>query len=507
MGSIITELEVMMNKIVSRILWVLAVSGLAFGSTFTRSNLPLAVDYPVPLSRVARAASYEQQSIYLPLTMTGRKLPTVFGVGLTFTPSGGMNQMAAARNYWLRYTVAFWSDIEPTKGTRNWSSLAGLETEVLDAHGLGMEMVFLINSTPTWAQKIPGYYCGPIKETELTSFASFMYDLVSRYSKPPYQVKYWEIGNEPDIDPTLVSPQSGFGCWGDRNDDYYGGGYYAEMLKVVYPEIKRADPQAQVIVGGLLLDCDPRTPGLCSGPEGDKPPKFLEGILRRNGANDGGNYFDGLTFHAYDYYVSTGHFNNQNWDSYWNTTGPVLIAKAGFIKEVLNNFGVTGKFLMNTESALLCGGSDDPPGGPGCESDPTSAYELTKADYLAQVYASAIAVDLRANVWFDIFGWRNSALLNSDLSPRPAYQAFATSRNILRDAHLTREIGEYDQVRGYEYTRDQLRVWVLWSLDGNNHLVNLDTMPTEIYDTLGEPVVPHNPLQVGYTPLYLVWNP
>ncbi len=52
-----------------------------------------------------------------------------------------------------------------------------------------------------------------------------------------------------------------FGCWGDPNDKtYYGGEYYAEMLKRAYPAVKAANPQAIVLNGGLLLDCDPRYP-------------------------------------------------------------------------------------------------------------------------------------------------------------------------------------------------------------------------------------------------------
>jgi hypothetical protein len=496
-----------MNKTVSRILWIFTVVVLVFGSMYIRANLTLPVVVSATHPQVARVAAAAQQINNLPLVYNGRAVPTVFGAAMTFTAPGGMNEMTAARNYWLRYKAVSWSDIEPTKGTRDWSPLAGLEAELLNGHDRGMEMIFLVNSTPTWAQKVSGSFCGPIKETELATFANFMYELVSRYSQPPYLVKYWEIGNEPDIDPALVPPQSGYGCWGDPYDEYYGGGYYAEMLRAIYQEVKRADPQAQVLVGGLLLDCDPRTPSLCPVPGGDKPPKFLEGILRRNGANDGGNYFDGVSFHAYDYYDPVGHFNNPNWNSSWNTTGPVVIAKARFIKEMLNNFGVTGKFLMNTESALVCGGVNDPPGGTGCESGFASIFEQTKADYLAQVYAAAIAENLRANIWFHVFGWRNSALLNSDLSPRPAYQAFVTARNVLLDAKLTSEINAYAQVKGYEYTRSQHRVWVLWSLDGFIHPVNLDTMPAEIYDVLGNPVVLSNPLQVGHTPLYLVWHP
>ena len=51
------------------------------------------------------------------------------------------------------------------------------------------------------------------------------------------------------MDPKLVDPDSVFGCWGDNDDDYYGGGYYADMLKMVYPAVKSADPQAQVLIG------------------------------------------------------------------------------------------------------------------------------------------------------------------------------------------------------------------------------------------------------------------
>ena len=77
------------------------------------------------------------------------------------------------------------------------------------------------------------------------------------------------------------------------------------MLKVAYPQIKAADPQAQVLVGGLLLDCDPRPGAGCSlTAQNAIPPKFLEGILR----NNGGPYFDGVSFHAYDFYDWVGYF-------------------------------------------------------------------------------------------------------------------------------------------------------------------------------------------------------
>ncbi len=62
----------------------------------------------------------------------------------------------------------------------------------------------------------------------------------------------------------------------------------------------------------------------------------------------GGAYFDGVSFHAYDYYWNTlGQYGNSpNWDSHWNTTGPAMIAKAKYINTLLASYGVTGKFLV-----------------------------------------------------------------------------------------------------------------------------------------------------------------
>lgn len=113
------------------------------------------------------------------------------------------------------------------------------------------------------------------------------------------------------------------------------------------------------------MDCDPRPGGGCPDEYHKKPLKFLDGVVR----NGGGDYFDGVSFHAYDYYYGVlGKYGYGGWNSSWNSTGLVLIAKANFIKEMLESYGVSGKFLMNTESALLCD---------ACSDD--STFETTKA--------------------------------------------------------------------------------------------------------------------------------
>lgn len=421
---------------------------------------------------------------------------SIFGVEMNqLTPAKGLDQMEAANASWTRRNGVRWSAVEPTEGVRDWSALASLESELQDASSRGIQVILIVRSTPEWARKIvgSGSTCGPIHANKLAAFGSFMNELVARYSAPPYNVKHWELWNEPDVDPSLVPANSVYGCWGDQNDAFYGGRHYAEMLKVAYPQIKAADPHAQVLLGGLLLDCDPRPGAGCEAIGHSKlPARFLEGVL----LNSGGLYFDGISFHAYDFYQNQlGQYHNPGWQSAWNTTGPSTIAKAQFIQSILSQYSVSGKYLMNTETALLC---------TECSGDAT--FETSKAYYLAQSYSTAIARGLRANIWFSLLGWRNSGLLNADLSPRPAYTAFQFSRNTLQDATSIRAIVDYVGVKGYEFQQENRRIWVLWSLDGNTHSVNLPAAPVSAWDALGTPVSPDASIDVSLNPLYLEWN-
>jgi hypothetical protein len=438
-----------------------------------------------------------------PTSTPGSNPLTVFGAEMEYIGGGGLDQMAAANMTWVRRNAVIWSSIETTEGTYNWSAMAGLEIELQNASSRGIQVILEVRSTPEWARKIAGTgpTCGPISQVKLPAFGNFMQALVARYSVAPYNVKYWEMWNEPDY--ASYAGDKIFGCWGDISDAYFGGGYYAEMLKAVYPRVKLADPKAQVVIGGLLLDCDPRPGAGCAlVGHSDLPSKFLEGILW----NNGGSYFDGVSFHAYDYYgydlvAQKPIYVNPNWQSAWNTTGPVFIAKAQYIQSLLSQYGVSGKFLMNTESALLCD---------ACVNDAT--YETTKATYLTQAYAAAIAQGLRANIWYSVAGWRNSGLLNADLSPRPAYTAFKFARSELGEVAFTgvitaADIGSVSGVNGYKFQSGDRRIWVLWSLDGNQHLVSLASTPMAAWDALGNSISPAASMNVTFSPLYLEWNP
>jgi hypothetical protein len=458
--------------------------------------------------QVVQAAPSTAVTLYLPFTINRFPLQTAFGIETT-TAEKGFSSVVASKASWVRHNGLLWSLVEPNKGDRDWSTMADLEASLIRAAQNGIEPILIVRSTPAWAQTIVGATCGPIKSEELVAFGQFLYSAVLRYSQPPYNVKYWEIWNEPDTGYVQDMEDSPFGCWGDYSDEYFGGGYYADVLKVAYPYMKAADPEIQVLIGGLLLDCDPGPdPNICSERgNNDRPPKYMEGIL----FNGGGDYFDGISFHAYDYYPyyapALGNYSNDNWGAAWNTTGPVAPLKAAFLRDVLAQYNVTGKYLLNTESALICGPNGVPPGMEGCESTDDSLFEQTKGRYLVQTYTTSIADGLVGNIWFSLFGWRNSGLLYADSTTRPAYSTFEFARKELQDATFQRKITSYPNVMGYEFLRHTRYMWVMWSLDGTTQTISLPGTPIAVYDFLGNPITPSNVIDITLDPIYLEWYP
>jgi len=395
---------------------------------------------------------------------------------------------------WIRRNALSWSVVEPVEGARNWETLAGLEKEMIAASRQGLELVLIIQSTPEWAQKIPGYFCGPVAPKKLASYGSFIHDVVARYSVPPYNVKYWEFANEPDIEPGLVAKDSMFGCWGDKKDPYYGGSDYGRMLKTVYPQVKSADPKSNVIVGGLVLDCDPENP-----PQGKdcKPSHFLEGILLQGG----GDFFDGVSFHAYDYYASPNGYSNTNWNSSWDTTGPVVIAKSRYLHKILTAYGHPEKFLMNTEAGILCGSTGNEL---QCQAE---EFGLEKANYMVENTISAIAEGLKASIWYSLEGWRGSELVDNQLQPLPVYKALQFNVAEMLDAGYLHEVNNFAGVKGHELVKGGKHIWVLWSADGADHSIQLPFSPSAIFDIFGAALPSDQKLTVKTAPVYVEWTP
>ncbi len=462
----------------------------------------------VPVWRAAAAfrAAAETRTLYLPLVFHNYPLRSVFGVQTDVSGPSNLQKIREANSHWLRGVRIPWRNVERNPGERDWSAVATQEAWLANAAAQGLQPLMMVSHTPTWAQQQAGYACGPINSASLDEFGNFMYDLVRRYSVSPYNIQYYEIWNEPDVDSVLVGGgDSSNGCWGSSADEYYGGGDFADMLQAIYPRVKAANPRAQVLIGGLLSYCNAEVPNGCQyvNPPGSKPYNFFEGILRHHGANDGGQYFDGLDFTAYDFYQGQlGHYGVSTWNSSWNTTGPVMAAKAQFFRSRMSAYGVTGKYLLNTEVALACASLSQEV----CESPD---FETSKAYYAAQAYATAMSLDLRASIWYSLEGWpqRYTGLMDANGNPRPAYQAYQFVASKLGPASFAREVTDYPEVKGYEFSRPTARIWVLWALDDNAHLVTLPGLPQNIYDVYGQPLSVSQVVTVTLAPSFVEWQP
>ncbi|MEA3439645.1 MAG: hypothetical protein U9R58_05120 [Chloroflexota bacterium] len=434
------------------------------------------------------------QKVYLPIVRHGPgSIPTegnIYGVEThTLLSNGGVETMADAGAHWVRRNGLLWNEAEPVQGQIDWSSatITNLENELIEGYREGIEPIIIVRNTPSWAQKYSGSICGPIRQDKLDAFGVFMEQIVAHFSAPPYNVKYWELGNEPDVSVHYYTDWP-FGCWGDGDDPYFGGRYYAEMLKRAYPKIKSVNPEVEVLVGGLLLDCDPNNP-----PDGKDclGSKFMKGIL----VNNGGSYFDGVSYHAYDYYGgSLGTYGNSNWHAKWNTTGPILNQKTPFLKNLLAEYGLNDKYLVLSEVSLLCDG--------GCDYD----FEQTKANYLAQAYSDAHYWNIEAVIWYDVLGgWRNGGLIEGG-EPLPAYYAFQFSHQELYGADAIQDLSD-GWLRGYEFQFADHRVWILWSGDGIGRNYTLPARPSKIFDRYGNAKTTQQTIYLDRNVTYIEWVP
>ncbi len=452
------------------------------------------------------------QSIFMPMAM--RSFPTqfIYGIGMYgVDASNNLNKVLESKQQWVRVMPgqnrATWGDVQTAKNTINWDAPAikSYEADIQAATANGLTPIFILTGTPVWAQKAKSVKndvsCGAIARANFPDFAAFAREAVLRYSKPPYNVKYWEVWNEQDAPDTGANAgRSEWGCWGDKTDPYYGGGYYGDMLAQVYTAIKQADPQANVLLGGLLMTCGVTldTTGTCTGAnansEAAKAGRFFEGILRSIGKNS----YDIVSFHGYDYFDTTtfkiGKYGSSKWGSSSDTTGPVPIAMVRYLKALMAQYGVSGKGLMDTEAALVqweCTTS-----GP--------SYEKSKAYYIPVAYAAGIAEGLMANIWFDAGGsWNCSGPFNPSFPQ--AGNAFKTVRERLQDAKFVREITfpNVPKVKAYELDRGDRKVWVIWSMDGTTRNVDLPSVPLAAFGTEGNTLTPAATMAIGVEPYYL----
>lgn len=400
--------------------------------------------------------TFAQQSNtkFLPLLVNGGPVVTQFGVQAD-APIGTDSAYLRPLNVeWLRLTGPLWSEVEPTQeGGYNWNatSVRFMDRAVatMQRENISPRVILISVSSPTWAT-IDGGTCGALKPEHYGDYARFMTALVQRYNT----INYFEIGNEPDIDVDVVNnPFSGFGCWGDESDEFYGGRAYGEMLKTVYPAIKQARPSVQVLNGGLLLD----RPFNQETGEG-RPGRFMEGVFE---AGAGGS-FDIMNYHFYTYYQS----GSPTPDGVSTIGNGADDWKARYLREMMQRYGVAEKPLINTETALLC--SVNPEQLAECRN--------AQANAVGRLYARAANNRLLAATWYTFAtdSFNNTSFFDRRSGTlHPVYNAFKHARAMLGGSIFQGALAnQAEGIEGYQFKNGSLDVTIFWS-DQNDKIANV----------------------------------
>jgi hypothetical protein len=465
------------------------------------------------LTGATSAQGPSNQIVHLPMVNTPF-IPNIFGIEVILGGLSNATVRARADELnatWVRINGLRWNEIQPTEGGGyNMAALATLDSDLRAARDLGMQATVIVHGAPPWAQTVTGSACGPIRTDALDDFAKFMGDMVTRYSYSPYNVTYWELGNEPDATLSVGgTPPPPYGCWGDPNVPDYNGAAYAAMLAAAYPAIKAADANAKVILGGLLYACVPGV--VCDAGAQYQPSTFLDGILKAGG----GAYFDIFAFHSYPYWNDAPN-QNRDWelnDARWKPYGGILLGKLSFIRATLAEYGLQQKPIIMNEGALLCYERD-----PAC--GPNGFFE-DKASYTIRLYARSSANGISGVFYYSLneAGWLETGLLDRSQQPRPAFTALKHMISLVGKSqgaatNVTAEYGSASDIEAYRFNRGNDQVDVVWKLESTT--TTPISLPASKFisatTSQGSAITPLTvgsdiTLDVGFMPIYIVRQP
>jgi len=314
---------------------------------------------------------------------------------------------------WVRCNIR-WTDIEPvdTDPSRyNWESAQRAVGANRDGR---YNQIITLEHAPAW---FSGPDDGPpLPGQSLDDLAEFMGALAERYDGDGYLdgwkspvINHFELYNEPDHQLR----------WG--ND----GAAYAEMLSVVYPAIKAANPNAQVLFGGVAMDW------FTDVQEGDafvNPGDFVRTFVDDVFAAGGGQYIDVMAIHQYPAFSAQ-----------WSSTGigKGLVEKVDATRQIMREYGLD-KPIMVTES--------------GTNSNRANGEEI-QSRYVTELFTQAYAADVEAMIWFTMYdgdtinnsGQENGLVQQPVTAGAEPYQkksltAFATVVSMLEPAQFQREL-------------------------------------------------------------------
>ncbi len=350
----------------------------------------------------------EAMTTYLPAVLN-RYTNIVSPIGVqmydsTAPSSKYHNGLVESGTTWVRIQIN-WSNIEPSRTsppTYYWGSAETAFAAVLPENG-GLNILGTFRYSPGWGAPAPEE---PIYPDRYDEFAEFVAATVERYDGDGFNdapgspvITYWELFNEPDR----------FNFWG------YKGKEFSDLLKVVYPAVKAANPGAQLVFPGIAYDFFQDTSG---GP-------FVRSFLTDVLDNGGGNYFDVMNFHSYPVFYT-------NWT---NNKGPGLLEKGEYIQDILAGYGLDKPIVVTETGWHSNNAASTIPGSPEIQSK-----------YVIQLITQGYALDAKILIWwmyYDVGGGYqfDNGLVTNGTPPveKQAYYIFQDAAETFRTARFVRK--------------------------------------------------------------------
>jgi hypothetical protein len=428
-------------------------------------------------------------TIYLPIVFGRPEVagPLSLGVQVNHISPETTVRAADSGASWVRMRL-YWDAIEPENTTpENFRWSPGLDQELALYAANGVRVLLTIMRNPDWAATYPA---GPIDKVDIGELAQFMQAVVARYGAPPYNVKHWEMYNEPDNAAEWRADDGGHGYFGDCPQAY------VDVLEAVYQPIKEVDPAAQVVFGGMAYD----------GWESGFSESFLDDVLAIMRAK--GRYpFDIMNFHYYPLFA-------YKWEAYG--TGIDIIGKTNYIRNKMAEYGAD-KPLICTETSMWSNCIDE-------DVEVLCGSDEKQGRYVPQVYARSRAVGLEFSIWYmlydvdEVWAW-DYGLLDANLNPKPSHQAYLTLGRQLLGTDFSRTLSLSEtgssQVEAYEFLEQDgtHRIVVAWSNDGLDHPLRLPAASlvrvgkygeeATIYDSDDGQADGYVVVSIGPSPVYL----
>ena len=281
-----------------------------------------------------------------------------------------------------------WGKIETGKNQYNFQVMDSL-VSLADKNDIEFLSVIPGSCVPKYAQPFP------LHIDELAEFGS---KIVARYKG---KIRYWEMVNEPD----------GLSFWGGLKPNPVE---YRTLIKKMYPAIKKANPNAVVLYGGL------------SGT----PLQYMEETFRDGGAN----CFDVMNVHPYSFQLPPE---------------DRLLIRLNETRAMMEKYGIGDKPIWITEIGYA-----------SAKPNPSSIQYIDKALKICGIDASKIAVghlgDEKYNFYSDALTGDVFAVIPNAKSYRRF--SFQDLKNLSVEESPMLFIGE-NQAFPYNYL-DDLRSYV-----------------------------------------------